>query len=386
MRVAARRRDDRRIAVLSPYDARDPRRWSGIINAIYSALQRHSPNVKQVSGGAVEFAGGAARRLLRLLGFPGDIRFSKPFARLAGAWASVRLWAIGADAVVAVAASNYVAFLHTRKPIIYISDTTFAALARLYPEFASFPRWLRLHGTELEGRSLRRASHVIYPSEWAKQSALADYGIDPAIIHLLPFGPNLGSELLARFAAAKAADFDQSLRLLFVSVDWERKNGDLVLEIVDHLRRAGLACEIFLVGRIPQRVRESEAVHVVGFLDKTKPADVARLCQIYAAAHLLVLPTTADASPIVFSEAQAFGCPAVTYDVGGTASAVLDKETGIVLPLTATAADFAAAIADLVARPVAYEEMSRNARRRYQQCANWDAWAQLILHLAPDCS
>ena len=99
-------------------------------------------------------------------------------------------------------------------------------------------------------------------------------------------------------------------------------------------------------------------------------------------AHFFIMPTTADASPIVFSEAQAFGCPSITYAVGGTSTAVLDHETGIVLPLTATAEDFARRVAQLVRDPKSYETMSRNARRRYEQCANWDAWAETIRQLA----
>ena len=86
---------------------------------------------------------------------------------------------------------------------------------------------------------------------------------------------------------------------------------------------------------------------------------------------------------IVFSEAQAFGCPSITYAVGGTSTAVLDRETGIVLPLTATAEDFARRVEQLVRDPASYETMSRNARRRYEQSANWDAWAETILRLAP---
>ena len=166
------------------------------------------------------------------------MRFSKPFGWLAGSWASVRLWTLRADVVVAVAASNYVAFLWTGKPIIYISDTTFAAIERLYPEFQQFPAWLRRHGNDLERRSARRASHVIYPSEWARLSAIDDYGVDDGIIHVMPFGPNFNRELLDKFRTVKTADFANSLRILYVAVDWKRKNGDLVIEIGRALRSA----------------------------------------------------------------------------------------------------------------------------------------------------
>ena len=372
-----------KIVFLSPYDPRDPKRWSGTINSIFVALQKHDVNIRFISGGVLESMGGAARKAFGLFGINVEMRFSKPFGWLAGSWASVRLWTLRADVVVAVAASNYVAFLWTRKPIIYISDTTFAAIERLYPEFKQFPAWLRRHGNDLERRSLRRASHVIYPSEWARLSAIDDYGVDDGIIHVIPFGPNFNRELLDKFRTVKTADFADLLRILYVAVDWKRKNGDLVIEIGRALRSAGLPCELFLVGRIPATVGAGEGIHVVGFLDKNDAGDLTRLCELYEKAHFFIMPTIADAFGIVFSEAQAFGCPSITYAVGGTATAVLDRETGIVLPLTATAEDFARRVEQLVRDPASYETMSRNARRRYEQSANWDAWAETILRLAP---
>jgi glycosyltransferase involved in cell wall biosynthesis len=373
---------DVRIVFLSPYDPRDQKRWSGTINSIYVALQKHDPSIRFISGGVLDWFGRAGRKVLRLIKIEADIRFSTPFSRLAGLWASARLCTLEADVIVAVAACNYISFLWTRKPIIYISDTTFAAIEKLYPEFKSFPEWLRRHGNDLENRSLRRANHVIYPSEWARQSAVEDYGIDDRKIVVMPFGPNLSSELLDRSRNLKAADFAASLRLLYVAVDWTRKNGELVLDIAHLLRKAGWPCELALVGCIPATVQSSESIQIVGFLDKNDPANVIRVCELYESSHFFILPTTADAFGIVFSEAQAFGCPCITFDVGGTSSAVLDNETGIVLPLTATAEDFARRIEQLVRDPATYEAMSRNARRRYEQSANWEVWAQTIIQLA----
>jgi glycosyltransferase involved in cell wall biosynthesis len=371
-----------KIVFLSPGDPRNRRQWSGTINAIFVALQKRDGNIRFITGGILEWIGRAARKLLSLVGINLELRYSKAFGWLAGWWTSARLWTVKADAVVAVAASSYVAFLRTRMPIIYISDATFAAIERLNPEFAALPAWLRRDGNDLERRSLRRSSHIIYPSEWARRSAVEDYGMDDRIIHVMPFGPNLSRELLGQYRTVKIADFNSSVRILCVAADWKRKNGDYVLEIGRALRRAGLPCELFLVGRIPATVRSGDGVHVIGFLNKNDPAHLARLCDLYQKAHFFIMPTTIDAYGIVFSEAQAFGCPSITFDVGGTATAVLDKETGIVLPLTATAEDFARRVEELVQDPLSYETMSRNARRRYERSANWEAWAETILQLA----
>src|SRR5262249_16131295 len=152
-------------------------------------------------------------------GFNLQLRYSMPFAWLAGLLASARIWPVKADAIVAVAASNYVAFLRTGRPIIYISDATFAAIERLYPDFRTLPAWLRRDGNDLERRALCRANHVFYPSQWARRSAVKDYGVDDGKVHVLPFGPNLSGELLGKFRTVKAADFNRSLRILYVAAD-----------------------------------------------------------------------------------------------------------------------------------------------------------------------
>ena len=376
------RNETLKLVFLSPYDPRDRAKWSGTINSIFLALQKRDTGIQFISGGVLDLVGRAVGKLLSLFGIAADVRFSKPFGRLAGSWASARLCTLRADVVVAVAASNYLAFLWTRKPIIYISDTTFAAIERLYPEFQAFPAWLRRHGNELERRALHRVSNVIYPSQWARLSAVDDYGVEDKVIHVMPFGPNLSAEQLKRFRTVKIADFHDSLRILYVAADWERKNGDLVLEICHRLRRRGWPCELFLVGHIPAGVESTNGVHNVGFLNKNDAHDLIRICELYESAHFFIMPTTADAYGIVFSEAQAFGCPSITYDVGGTGTAVVNDETGIVLPLTATAEDFVSRIQQLVRDPASYEAMSCMARRRYEQSANWEAWATAIIRLA----
>jgi glycosyltransferase involved in cell wall biosynthesis len=375
-----------KIVFLSPYDPRDSRQWSGTINSIFLALAKYHADIRFISGGILDVVGKAAYKLTILCGVNAEIRFSKPFARLAGLWASARLVMLDADIVVAVAASPYVAFLRTKRPVIYVSDATFAAIERLYPEFKQLPAWLRKHADDLERRSLRRASQVVFPSEWARLSAIEDYGVSSDIIRVIPFGPNFDRDLLDKYRTTKTADFASSLRILYVAADWERKKGDLVLDIGKALRDAGLPCEVFLVGRIPATVQSGNGVHVVGFLDKNHPDDLIRLCELYQMAHFFIMPTMAETYGIVFSEAQAFGCPSITCNVGGTSTAVLDDETGIVLPSSATATDFAARVERLVRDPKSYEKMSRKARHRYEQSANWDAWAETVVRLASEGS
>ncbi len=371
-----------KLVFLSPADPRNRWQWAGTTYSIFNALKRRDPNIQFISGGVFEFIGRALGRVFRIFGKHWDIRHSKLFAFVVGSLASFRLSRISADAVVAVAADNYTAFLRTEKPIIYIHDATYAAIERIYPNYKLIPTWLRREARSLDVRSLRNASHVIYSSEWAKRSAIEDYALDGENIIVMPFGPNFDWAIADEFRTLKTANFRDQIKLLWIGRDWIRKNGALVVEIARELQRAGLPCEVYLVGDIPATLEATDGIHAVGLLDKGNPAELHRLCELFEQADFFMLPSTADATPIVFSEAQFFGCPSVSYDVGGTASAVLDNETGIVLPLSSTAAEFSERIKQLVQDPSSYEAMSRNARRRYEQSANWDVWADTIGRLA----
>jgi len=43
-------------------------------------------------------------------------------------------------------------------------------------------------GDEQERAALQAAAAAIYPSHWARKSAVTHYGADPAKVHVVPFG------------------------------------------------------------------------------------------------------------------------------------------------------------------------------------------------------
>ena len=375
---------------LSPRDPRDVRAWSGIPYFLYAALEEAAPpsgwRCRHLSVGALDLAARAVNKLLRKLGIPIDCRFSTIYAALAGALLALRLLFVRDAVLVAVAASNCLAHLRTAHPVIYVSDATFRTVSDLYPAFRAFPKWLKAAGDRNERNTLRRARFVIYPSRWASQSAQNDYAVPDDRIVEIPFGPNIPPVMIEQYQSDKEINAAREIVLLFLSADWQRKNGETAVAIGRALIAAGLDVRLVLIGDVPRHVRNVPFADVRGVLHKSDPAQLAQLCEAYRQAHFLLLPSTADASPIVFSEAQAFGVPSVAYDVGGVGSAVLDGETGFLLPLGAQARAFAEAIADCARDPGRYRRLSANCRERYRREANWQAWARLIVQLAQTLS
>ncbi len=84
-----------------------------------------------------------------------------------------------------------------------------------------------------------------------------------------------------------------------------------------HLTLVGECLTLF--GRARDRGR--------GYLDKSRPKHAARLRALYAAAHLFVLPTRADCTPMVLAEAGAHGTPVLVTDTGGVGSLVMEGVT-----------------------------------------------------------
>ena len=371
-----------RIIFLSPHDPNDIGTWSGTAYSVYRALSQSAGGVEAVRARWIDTLVKIIVRLLRKTNVKMDITRSVIYAYLAGLEASIRIGLSQGDVIVAITASTYIFSLKSSRPIIFVSDATFASISRIYPELADMPRWLRQNADRIECAALRKSNRVLLSSDWAKTSAIADYGVSPTKISVLPLGPNISSDVIGRFKSTKPADFDGGVRLLFIGADWDRKGGPLVLEIKRRLNSRGIHCEVFIVGNSPAGIPEENGVHMLGRLDKSNAKQLEKLCKLYELAHFFVLPTSAEAYGIVFSEAQAFGCPSLTYAVGGTPTAVIDGHTGFTLPLTAIAEDFAQKICSLVQDPRQYEQMSANCRARYEMEANWGIWAKTVIDLA----
>jgi glycosyltransferase involved in cell wall biosynthesis len=162
--------------------------------------------------------------------------------------------------------------------------------------------------------------------------------------------------------------------LLFIAAEWERKGGDLAIEIVRRIAELGLDVRLTLVGAHPPRHLLPSMVQGVGFLDKADPSATSLLADLLDQSHVLLLPSLSDCTPVVLSEAAAFGVPALTSAVGGIPSIIVQGKNGFCIS-THTAEEYVSAIERLGRNREAWAALASTSRSEYERRLNWETSA-----------
>ncbi|MBV8971081.1 MAG: glycosyltransferase family 4 protein [Sphingomonadaceae bacterium] len=360
-----------RAAIVASGDPRDISLWSGIPFHMVKALERQFDVVLVVERPWPAWFRPLGGIMKRLSG--GRFRYlaSQTLTRVAAATTIRRLRRARPDVVLAISASPLAHALTAEFRVVNIADATVRAMRGYYDA----PAWNERTAAAdaIEAKLIRGALLSLYPSRWASDSALIDYGAAPERVRDIAWGSNIV------VAAAVARTLPAGpLRLLFVGVEWDRKGGPLALDVMTALTAAGIACRLDIVGVSADVLGDRPippGIVFHGFLSKADATQAATLADLYRDATFFLLPTRAECFGIVFAEAASRGLPSISVATGGVPSAVRDGMTGILLPPAASGSDFAAAIVALVAEPARYAAMSQAALDDARERLNWDVWA-----------
>jgi glycosyltransferase involved in cell wall biosynthesis len=374
-----------RIAYVSLYDARDVRQWSGLGYHIAKSLEAQGceltyvGDVRQVWQTYFKAKQAFVKYVLR----KGYTRDREPaivrgFARQV----ERRLAEINPDIVLGPG-SVPLSLVNCRQPIVYWADATFAGMLNYYQAYSNLSGGSVRSGLAMETEALGRCALAIFASDWAARTAIESYAVDPAKVKVVPFGANLAE-------APSADDVERSIAdrpldrctVLFVGVEWERKGGDVVLETARLLNKMGLPTELVIVGTsAPAGVTLPPFARVTGYIDKSTAAGCATLASLFASAHLLLMPSRAEAYGLAPAEANAFGVPALTSDTGGLSTVIREGHNGFALPVTAPADQYAQRIVELIRKPERYRALCRSARADYENRLNWTVAAREVRRL-----
>ncbi len=269
--------------------------------------------------------------------------------------------------------------LARRLPTIVMMDATPVNMDRIAGSYnhrpASFLNPMDLVKLRWDRRIFESAGALIVYSQWAADSVIRDYGIDPAKVSVIP----LGMDLRAWRPSAPRANGDDNapapapapatprpLRILFVGGDFPRKGGPMLLDLF----RSGLAehCELDLVtGPGAEAVASEGPIRVHRGLTSNSP----ELRRLYDEADLFVLPTLGDCNSSAILEAMASGLPVVSTATGAIPELIDEGETGYVVP-TGDPDALARAVRSLVDGPALRARFGAAGRRRAERYFNAD--------------
>lgn len=283
------------------------------------------------------------------------------------------------DVLFAPTCSDLIPYLDIKQPIIYLSDATSHLINDYYPGFMALSTEIKQLLNMNEKRTLEKATHVIFSSEWALKDAMEYYKIPKSKISVIRFGANLSGKYVVK-------DFNKKeFKLLLVGVDWERKGVDTAIDCIKELNRnTEVKFNLTIIGLDNIKNVCDANIKFLGFLDKNNEEDLDVIMNEYQTSDIFILPTIAECSAIVYCEANMFGLPIITFDTGGIPSYVIDNYNGIRLPLGSSGVDFAKHIQQWI-QEKKLSTLSNNARKLYEDYLNWDTWAREFSKVVDIC-
>lgn len=278
------------------------------------------------------------------------------------------------DVDIVFAATPYsIAYLDCKQPKVFWGDATFANLLDFYENHTNPCKESLQNGHLVEQKALSSSRLAIYSSEWAANTAIHYYGALSNQVKVIPFGANISHEKSFKDVQGIInSRSSQVCKLLFLGMDWERKGGDIALKMTKYLNKMGLKTELLIVGCTPNFSSDLPSyVKQIGYISKSKPEGQKRIEQLLSEAHFLVLPSKADCTPIVFSEANSFGVPCISMDVGGISSVITNDVNGKFFAPTSTIEEYSNYVYTLFNNYSKYTELAISSFNTYRHHLNW---------------
>ncbi|RCH56638.1 group 1 glycosyl transferase [Mucilaginibacter hurinus] len=370
------------ISYITTYDARDVHQWSGLGHYIAAALQQHAE---------LDFVGNLDTSITGYLRLKAYI-YSKmgqrylfdrvPLLVRGNAVKAERRIKPDAD-IIFSPSSLPINLIQSGKPKVFYTDATFAGMIDFYPYFTNLAAESIRNGNKLEQAAFDNCQLAIYSSEWAAKTAIDYYNVDPAKIKVVPFGANIECDRVLADIESIANNKDTvTCHLLFLGVEWDRKGGDVALAITRELNQRGVPAILHIAGIQPDFFKELPPyVKNYGFVSKSTHEGQQLLKKLFTQSHFLLLPSKADCTPVVYAEANSFGLPCITTDVGGIPTMIKDDINGKMFSLYDNPELYVNYIQAVFRDSTLYTELSRSSFNEYATRLNWDASGKALMAL-----
>ncbi|WP_457128881.1 glycosyltransferase family 4 protein [Mucilaginibacter sp. HD30] len=373
-----------KISYFSLDSAENIHAWSGLNYYIGQSLEQQGAHLNYGNnlGWARIYSYHLKKHFYKLLGKEFLFDRTKPYAKKIAVNAAAAIQ--NSTDVIFSPTSLFYAYLKTDKPKVLYCDATFELLINFYDAFKNLSAETIKYGNEIERLALQNCDLAIYSSAWAANSAINFYGANPNKVKVVPFGANIAHikpfheiENLVQKRGIKMCN------LLFMGIDWERKGGVTALNVARILNEMGLPTSLHIAG-VPEIPDLPPYVKSYGFISKKTEEGQQQIDKLYADSHFLILPTKADCTPVVFSEANSNGLPVISTNVGGIPTIIENGINGITFSLDAAPQQYAEYIFDVFNDEKRYQRLCMSSYKRFQEVLNWDAAGRTIMNYLKD--
>ncbi len=270
------------------------------------------------------------------------------------------------------------AHLHVDKPVVVWTDGSARGLFDFYPQLTNLSERSKRETLAMELAALEHCSLIIYSSEWA--ASHAPDRIDRRKIKIVPFGANCECDrTVSDIQAIAEMKPMRPYRLLFVGGAWNRKGGLIACQVAKALSDVGYSTTLTVIGRKPDIPKEfGGVVNLVGFLDQSRAQGQQRWSELMRESHFLILPSRADCSPHVLAEANSFGLPCLTTNVGGIPGIIRDGVNGKLFRLEADPRDYRDFVVSQLEDPQRYRRLMLASFQEFQTRLNWRVACQRV--------
>ncbi len=290
----------------------------------------------------------ACSKFLRMVGSQGDFIF----------FSQRRLLAIAREVDALCTRKAELDFFHgftpwiltePKRPYVAWSDCTF----RDYIDIFHRREWFcgddlgRIERAESEW--LKKASCVLFTSDWAADRAVRQYALDAGRVRSVGIFGEI--EMPARDAYAGGKEF------VFVSTNFETKGGPIVLAAFREVKKCHPGASLIVVGDQPYSISAEAGVNFVGFLRKEIPDEYDRFLKILSRARALVNATRCDTAPVLLIEAGYVGCPVISTRMFAIPELIDHGRTGLLLDDSSQINAVASAMNWMLEHADAYQKM-----------------------------
>lgn len=269
------------------------------------------------------------------------------------------------------------------KKVLY-TDATFERLLNFYPAFTNIPSNLIKQAHFIERQALQQCDLLIYSSQWAADSAINYYGVDPSKIAIVPFGANIDLKVTGSDIPAIINNRVQKkeVHLLLIAVAWYRKGGDYAIEVVKKLNEMGIEAKLHIVG-IRKLPPDLDMTYVIdhGYISKASTEGQKYIVKLLKEVDFLLLPSRADCTPVAVSEANSFGLPCLLSNVGGNHSIIETDKNGSLFDFTKGPEECCDYIKSYISVPEKYRALCFSSYDKYSAELNWQASGKKISQL-----